>query len=353
MLGDDLNQLHGPIFITGHTGFKGAWLSLLLDHLGIEHFGYSLQAEENSLFIRANLESKSKGVVADIRDLENLSRVLKRARPSVVIHLAAQPLVLKSYREPLVTFQTNCLGTANILEAAFDVPSIEIVLVITTDKVYKNSDAGRRFVESDTLEGRDPYSASKVGAEAACIAWQQIYKTFGGPKVIIARAGNVIGGGDFAEDRVIPDIIRGVIRNQPTLIRNPRSTRPWQHVLDPLAGYLLYIEQTLQQKVDIRALNFGPSDPSLEVGEVVRISKEVLGNFAKFAFTDEGADKEAKLLELDSSLANQSLSWFPRWSQRDAIFDTFLWWRRVLSNPRDAYGSCLDNINSLLTRMYQ
>jgi len=236
MVGDNLKRLDGPIFITGHTGFKGSWLSLLLKQLGIEHFGYSLEAEEDSLYKRANLGKVSKGVVGDIRDLENLSKVIKNVRPSAIIHLAAQPLVLKSYQDPLETFQTNCIGTANVLKAAFESPSVEIVLVITTDKVYRNNNSGRRFVESDPLEGKDPYSASKVAAEAVCGAWQQMSKIAGGPKVLVARAGNVIGGGDFAKDRLIPDAIRALISEQNLLVRSPEATRPWQHVLDPLIG---------------------------------------------------------------------------------------------------------------------
>ena len=274
MVGDELKRLKGPIFITGHTGFKGSWLSLLLNHLGIEHFGYSLEAEEDSLYRRANLERVSSGVVGDIRDLENLSKVIKDVRPSAVIHLAAQPLVLKSYQDPLETFNTNCIGTANVLKAAFETPSVEIVLVITTDKVYRNDNSGRRFVESDPLEGKDPYSASKVAAEAVCAAWQQMSKISGGPKVLVARAGNVIGGGDFAKDRLIPDAIRAITSEQNLLVRSPEATRPWQHVLDPLIGYLKYIESA-QSSLSIEpALNFGPLEPSLRVDNVLEIAKE-------------------------------------------------------------------------------
>ena len=351
MVGDELKRLNGPIFITGHTGFKGSWLSLLLNHLGIEHFGYSLEAEEDSLYKRANLERVSSGVVGDIRDLENLSKVIKDVRPSVVIHLAAQSLVLKSYQEPLETFQTNAMGTANVLKAAFDTPSVEIVLVITTDKVYRNDNTGRRFVESDPLEGKDPYSASKVAAEAVCAAWQQISKISGGPKVVVARAGNVIGGGDFAADRIIPDIIRGVITSQSTIIRNPHATRPWQHVLDPLAGYLLYLEGTRQKKMNHQALNFGPLEASLEVSEILDVGRRVFGDRASIVVKEEIGNREAKALELDASLANQTLLWSPKWSQKEAINDTFTWWKSVLKDPRDAYDNCLRDIDSLIATL--
>jgi len=351
MLTDALKSLNGPVLITGHTGFKGSWLSLLLNHLGIEHFGYSLEAEEDSLYRRVNLESMSKGVVGDIRDLENLSKVIKDVRPSLVIHLAAQSLVLKSYQEPLETFQTNAMGTANVLKAAFDTPSVEIVLVITTDKVYRNDNTGRRFVESDPLEGKDPYSASKVAAESVCAAWQQISKISGGPKVIVARAGNVIGGGDFAADRIIPDIIRGVITSQSTIIRNPHATRPWQHVLDPLAGYLLYLEGTLQKKINHQALNFGPLEASLQVSEILDVGRRVFGDKANIVVKEEIGNREAKALELDASLANQTLLWSPKWNQKEAINDTFTWWKTVLKDPRDAYNNCLRDIDSLIATL--
>jgi CDP-glucose 4,6-dehydratase len=348
MLTDALKSLNGPVLITGHTGFKGSWLSLLLNHLGIEHFGYSLEAEEDSLYRRVNLESMSKGVVGDIRDLENLSKVIKDVRPSVVIHLAAQSLVLKSYQEPLETFQTNAMGTANVLKAAFDTPSVEIVLVITTDKVYRNDNTGRRFVESDPLEGKDPYSASKVAAESVCAAWQQISKISGGPKVIVARAGNVIGGGDFAKDRLIPDAIRAVMSEQNLLVRSPEATRPWQHVLDPLIGYLTYIEKTLQGETKVYALNFGPNERSLEVAKVLDIGQEILGNRLKVVPEEFEPNKEAKVLQLDTSLAKLELSWNPRWRQAEAIRNTFFWWESVLSNEDSAFSNCLKDIESLL-----
>jgi CDP-glucose 4,6-dehydratase len=347
MLTHGLKSINGPILVTGHTGFKGSWLSLLLNHLGIEYFGYSLEAEEDSLYRRVNLESMSKGVVGDIRDLENLSKVIKNVRPSVIIHLAAQPLVLKSYQDPLETFQTNCMGTANILEAAFDTPSVEVVLAITTDKVYRNNNSGRRFVESDPLEGKDPYSASKVAAEAVCAAWQQISKISGGPKVIVARAGNVIGGGDFAKDRLIPDAIRALMSEQNLLVRSPEATRPWQHVLDPLIGYLTYIEKTLQGETKVEALNFGPNERSLEVAKVLDIGQEILDNRLRLVL--EELNKEAKVLQLDTNLAKLELSWNPRWRQAEAIRNTFFWWESVLSNEESAFSNCLKDIESFLT----
>jgi len=349
MLGDELKRLHGPIFITGHTGFKGSWLSLLLNHLGIENFGYSLEAEEHSLFMRANLKSVSRGAIGDIRDLESLSRVLKSVRPSVVIHLAAQSLVLKSYQEPLETFQTNCIGTANVLKAAFETSSVEVVLVITTDKVYRNENSGKRFVESDPLEGKDPYSASKVAAEAVCAAWQQISKISGGPKVLIARAGNVIGGGDFAKDRLIPDAIRAIISEKQLIVRSPQATRPWQHVLDPLIGYLRYIESSLSSRSTETSLNFGPLEASLRVDNVLEIAKSHFSDKLNLIYEKDNGDLEAQKLELDSSCAVSKLGWQPQWNQKEAIDRTFLWWVNALASPAHCLENCIEDIRICLS----
>jgi len=348
MVGDNLKRLNGPIFITGYTGFKGGWLSLLLNHLGIAHFGYSLEAEMDSLYRRVNLESMSKGVVGDIRDLENLSKVIKDVRPSVVIHLAAQSLVLKSYQEPLETFQINCIGTANVLQAAFETPSVEIVLVITTDKVYRNDNTGIRFVESDPLEGKDPYSASKVAAEAVCAAWQQISKISSGPKVIVARAGNVIGGGDFADNRLIPDLIRSFLSGDKVNIRNPKATRPWQHVLDPLIGYLKYIEYSLSENQQVPALNFGPLEPSLEVCRVLEIFESTFQGKILSESELKNDAFESQRLDLAPTRATNLLGWEPRWNQEEAIAKTIEWWNKVIFEKSGAFEMCQNDIQIAL-----
>jgi CDP-glucose 4,6-dehydratase len=355
MVGDELKRLNGPIFITGHTGFKGSWLSLLLKHLGIEHFGYSLEAEVDSLYRRANLERTSRGVVGDIRNVENLSKVLKEIRPSILIHLAAQPLVLQSYKEPLETFQTNCIGTANVLKAAFETPSVESVLVITTDKVYQNENTGRRFIESDPLGGKDPYSASKVAAESACSAWQKISETKGGPRVLVARAGNVIGGGDLAQNRLIPDIIRAISSGKKISIRNPRATRPWQHTLDPLWGYLKFLEKTLGKNAAPSILNFGPSEPSLEVAYVVESARNHFTKSFDFDFASDldVRDLESYQLDLDSSLARESLGWRPLWTQEQAINRTFRWWEKVLDQPTSVLAECDREVEYFLKNHYE
>jgi len=328
MFGDALKRLKQPIFITGHTGFKGSWLGLLLDHLGIEHVGYSLEAEASSLFSRAKLGSSSKEVIGDIRDLNNLSRFLGQVNPSVVVHLAAQPLVLKSYEEPLETFQTNCIGTANLLEAAFQTPSVKVILVITTDKVYRNENNGSRFKENDPLEGKDPYSASKVAAESVCAAWQQISKVSGGPKVIVARAGNVIGGGDFADDRLIPDLIRSFLSGDKVKIRNPKATRPWQH--------------------QVPALNFGPLEPSLEVCRVLEIFESTFQGKILSESELKNDAFESQRLDLDSTRAINLLGWEPRWNQEEAIAKTIEWWNKVIFEKSGALEMCQSDIQIAL-----
>jgi CDP-glucose 4,6-dehydratase len=344
----NLKALSAPVLLTGHTGFKGTWLSLLLNQLEIDYFGVSLEAETDSLYHRLNRPDLFPGVISDIRNLSALNQLFSKVQPAVVIHMAAQPLVLKSYGEPRETFEINVIGTANILEAAFNTSSVKVVLVITTDKVYRNENSGKRFKESDPLFGKDPYSLSKVGAEAASSAWRQISETSGGPKVIVARAGNVVGGGDFAKDRIIPDIIRGVVGNQAVTIRNPNSTRPWQHVLDPLIGYLMYIDQTLIGSLDIPALNFGPLEPSLKVQEILEIGKVVFGERLIISHIAEEKEREALTLELDATCATQNLNWTSHWSQRKAIDATFKWWLDVIERNESAYVNCLREIDSLL-----
>jgi len=345
---DAMKAQNGPVLITGDTGFKGAWLSLLLKRLGIEHHGFALEAHSGSLYQRLEVENLFPRTLGDIRDLAKLKQTFGTSKPSIVVHMAAQSLVLKSYREPIETFEVNVLGTANVLQAAFDTPSVQVVLVITTDKVYQNDNSGKKFKENDPLAGKDPYSASKVGAEAVCSAWQQISKIKGGPKVIVARAGNVIGGGDFAEDRIIPDLIRGIISNKSTSIRNANATRPWQHVLDPLMGYLLYIEETILGNIDIPALNFGPSEKSLKVEKILEIGNKIFGSDFKFNLEQSKDNKEAQVLELDASLANEKLKWSPFWTQEAAIYETFQWWRFVIDNQGSASSACTNDIDKVL-----
>ena len=345
-----LKALNGPILITGHTGFKGIWLTLLLEQLGLEVVGFSLPAEEESLYQRMQRVGKIPESFIDIRNFELIQKKVKEFAPSAVIHMAAQPLVLNSYKSPRETFDVNVMGTANVLEASFAVKTVKAVVAVTTDKVYKNSNSNNRFTENDALSGKDPYSASKVGSEAAISAWQQMALVNDGPRVISVRAGNVIGGGDFAENRLLPDLIRGFSNNASVSVRNPHSTRPWQHVLDPLNGYLLALAHALEGGNE-SSFNFGPPEESLQVEEVVKIAANTWGDSADFIFEQEmNTNKESVTLQLDSTLANKVLNWSPVWDQKASIISTMDWWRKVLINSINPADACLSDIKLLLNK---
>jgi CDP-glucose 4,6-dehydratase len=241
------------------------------------------------------------------------------------------------------------MGTVNVLDEAFTTDYVQAVIVVTTDKVYRNDNSGKAFVESDPLEGKDPYSASKVGAEAVVSAWQQIQKVSGGPKVVSVRAGNVIGGGDWAENRLIPDLIRGFISGNPIEIRNPNSTRPWQHVLEPLVGYLMTLEYVLQGGI-ISSINFAPNAESLTVEEVVNIAQESWGKPANVDLSQSGSPNnfEASCLALDASLAKRLLGVYGRWDQSESTKKTIEWWRELIENQSSpAENTLIDIINYL------
>jgi CDP-glucose 4,6-dehydratase len=339
-LGRSLRELPGPLLLTGHTGFKGTWMTFLLEHLNVPVVGYSLPAEKDSLYDRAERIEAIPEAFADIRDYEALERFIDLHKPSTIIHMAAQPLVLKSYESPRETFDVNVMGTVNVLDIAFKKDFVKAIIVVTTDKVYRNDNSGRAFVETDPLEGKDPYSASKVGTEAVVAAWQQISKVSGGPKVVSVRAGNVIGGGDFAENRIIPDLIRGVISGEPVEIRNPESTRPWQHVLDPLFGYLVIVEQCLQG-LEHSHFNFGPMSKSLNVAKLTQIGSTIFKDLAlSIEQNNSSMNTEATALDLDASLVCQSFGWKPNWTQEEAIFKTFSWWYSHLKDSRNVMQLC-------------
>ena len=344
------NSLIGPVLVTGHTGFKGTWLTLLLEELGVEVVGYSLAPEADSLYDRIGREGKILEEFADIRNLNSVQNFIMRSKPEVIIHLAAQPLVIESYKSPRETFETNVLGTVNLLDAAFQANQIKAFISITTDKVYKNENRGVAFKESDALSGKDPYSASKVGSEAAIAAWQQIAKSMGGPKVVATRAGNVIGGGDWAKNRLIPDLIRGFSRGEVVQVRNPMSTRPWQHVLDPLIGYLLTLQEVLNGN-HIESINFGPIETSLTVGEVVEIAKQNWGESAYVEVENSSESVyEASKLELDSLLATELLNWKPVWDQIGAVKSTTDWWKGYFLESKNPGDLCQGDIQFALAR---
>jgi len=341
--------LDGPILITGHTGFKGTWLTLLLQEMNIGVAGVSLPAEKDSLFDRAGRTAQIQETFVDVRDQAALLLAIQDIKPSAVIHMAAQPLVLNSYSDPVATFDINVMGTVNVLDASFKTSSVQAVVVVTTDKVYRNLGKNQFFSEDDALRGHDPYAASKVAAEAVVSAWQQIAKVSGGPSVIAVRAGNVIGGGDFAENRLMPDLIRGLSTNSEIEIRNAKSTRPWQHVLDPLSGYLLALEYALGGGKE-EAFNFGPEGASLPVEQVAELAQSRWGRVDLLRIIKkELADKrESTLLQLDSAKAKEILNWRTNWSQTGAVESTVDWWKRVLERGIDPVSACQEDIQILI-----
>lgn len=338
------------MLVTGHTGFKGVWLTLLLESLGIQVAGYSLPPRKDSLFELIGRRGKIQEELADITNITKFKDFVQTIKPCAIIHLAAQPLVLESYKKPVETFTTNVLGTASVLEAAFHQKSVKVVAAITTDKVYHNQNLGRRFIETDPLQGKDPYSASKVGSEAVISAWQQIQKISGGPTILALRAGNVIGGGDMAPNRLIPDLVRAVQDKTQVRVRSPKSTRPWQHVVDPLVGYIMAIEKSFSV-TEHTSYNFGPVEKSLEVNDVINIFRTSLGADVNIVVDEEKSDLESKTLDLDSSRANNHLHWFPICEQKEAIALTFEWWNDVLNNGEDPEEVTNRNISELLSRL--
>jgi CDP-glucose 4,6-dehydratase len=316
-------------FVTGHTGFKGAWLTLMLRELGHEVHGYSLDPIDGSLFERANLGALcASDIRADIRDSAKLSEELTRVSPDVIVHLAAQPLVRYGYEHPEETFTTNIDGTLNVLASAKALTGLLALLVITTDKVYENTSKKSGYIETDSLGGLDPYSASKAAADILTQSWAHTYPDI---PIAIARAGNVIGGGEVSRDRLLPDVMRSFAGKKTAEIRNPDAVRPWQHVLDCLSGYLQLIDAITQRGLR-GAWNFGPDAESCKsVGEVVDLSAAIWGSPANWKHKpDENAPHEDSFLFLDSSKAKKSLGWENKLSLSEAVRETIDWEKQVI-----------------------
>ncbi len=315
------------VFLTGHTGFKGAWLNLWLQFLGAKVTGYALAAHtEPNLFALVGGQCFSH--IADIRDANRVRDALIGADPQVVIHMAAQALVRESYRDPLATYATNVLGTGSVLQACRALQQLECVLVVTSDKVYENHEEGRPFVEGDRLGGHDPYSNSKACAELLTGSFRDSFFNHGAP-IATARAGNVIGGGDWSQDRLIPDCVRALKAGEPVSLRYPDAIRPWQHVLEPLSGYLALAQALVQAPAaSPRAVNFGPNPSSFcTVREVVEAFSARFSGRPGWR-RDEGTHlKEASALTLSSALAQNTLGWHPRLSVGESLAWTADWYR--------------------------
>ena len=318
------------VFVTGHTGFTGSWASIWLNQIGCEVFGYSLEPETTpNLFTEAEVGRLVSGKIADIRDFETLKAEVGKFEPDLVLHLAAQPLVRRSYRIPRETFEINAQGTANLLEAIRGVTSVKGVLCITTDKVYKNLETDRRYNEDDELGGQDPYSASKAAAELIIASYRSYLRGNGvkSPIISVARGGNIVGGGDWSEDRLIPDFIRAHEANMDLEIRYPDSTRPWQHVISLVDGYLSILEGMIGDDFEAfdRAFNLGPvGGDSVSVSQVL---SELSSRIPGVKIVEQAPSlHEAGKLGIDSELARKVFGWNPRWENSEVIRKTAEWY---------------------------
>lgn len=341
------------VFVTGHTGFKGSWLSLWLEQMGSVVLGYSLEPPSSpSLFETARVADGLKSVHGDIRDLEFLQMTMADFAPEIVLHLAAQSLVRRSYADPIGTYETNVMGTVNVLEAVRACPSVRTVLVITTDKCYENREWVWPYREQDTLGGYDPYSNSKACAELVVSAYRNSFfhpdrRQEHGVSVATARAGNVIGGGDWAADRLIPDLMRSFSKGETVAIRNPQATRPWQHVLEPVRGYLSLTQALFTDPGRFSgAWNFGPhAGDARPVAWIVERLAQAWGPSAHWEVLDGDHPHEAQMLKLDWSKAAAELGWEPVLRLSDALAMTLDWYRSVFHGA-DARTRCMEQIRA-------
>lgn len=323
------------VYVTGHTGFKGGWLAFWLTKLGAKVYGYSLEAPTNPNFFNIiNLGNKiHKSFIGNICDLTEVTNSMQTAKPSIIFHMAAQPLVKKSYQDPIETFTTNIIGTMNIFEAARKIKTIDTIINVTTDKCYENQEWDRPYNETDRLGGYDPYSSSKACSEIVTSAYRNSFFSETGIKLASVRAGNVIGGGDWASDRLIPDFIRSINSNKTLKVRSPHAIRPWQHVLEPLSGYLLLAERLVKDgKIFAEAWNFGPEQScAKKVSWVLdRLSKKFLD--ARWEAENIKQHHEAGILKLDISKSKSKLGWSPQWSLETAIDKTAEWYKAFEDN---------------------
>ncbi|HKS05476.1 MAG TPA: CDP-glucose 4,6-dehydratase [Gemmatimonadaceae bacterium] len=338
------------VFITGHTGFKGAWLTAWLRDAGATITAYALPPETDrpSLYALAHVEQGIDSVLADVRDGDTLEKTLRNAKPEIVFHLAAQSLVRRSYADPVYTFETNVVGTARLLDAIRRTPSVRAVVVVTSDKCYENRDTDRAYREDDAMGGHDPYSASKGAQELVTAAFRRSFLAPANIPVASARAGNVVGGGDWSEDRLIADLMRGVSAGKPAQVRNPDAVRPWQHVLEPLRGYLM-LGRALAEKgaAFAEAWNFGPQlADAISVRDLVaRIT--AAWPLVRTEFVPQpGAPHEARLLRLDNSKAADRLGWTPKLTIGETVAMTVEWYRVVHDDPSCATAMLKTQLNN-------
>lgn len=341
------------VFLTGHTGFKGSWAVMLLTRLGARVYGYALEPAERGMYSALALgDHLERSTIDDVRSQAALARSLMDAEPEIVIHMAAQPLVRLSYAQPVETYATNVMGTVHLLEAVRHCPTVKACVVVTTDKCYENKEWDWGYRENERMGGHDPYSNSKGCAELVTDAYRSsFFSSAEAPRIASGRAGNVIGGGDWALDRLVPDLVREFGSNKPAIIRNPYAIRPWQHVLDPLSGYLILASRLAEAngKALAEGWNFGP-DPAAEqtVGEIADVVRDRWGEGAAWHHDGSPQPHEAGYLKLDSSKAKRRLAWRPGWGVEKAIEETVGWYRAEASGV-DMRRFTADQIEAYIT----
>lgn len=338
------------VLVTGHMGFKGTWLCALLSSLGAVTIGYGLDPRVQLLYRELAIANHEHNE-ADINDLGALSKTLAESNAEIIFHLAAQPIVIMSYEDPIQTFESNIMGTARVMEAARAARNVKAIVIVTSDKVYENQGRNMPFKEDDSLGGHDPYSASKAAAEIVAKSMaQSFFSDRSSARVATARAGNVIGGGDWSAHRLLPDAARALMNNRPLLVRNPESTRPWQHVLDPLWGYLL-LAQYLHSDESTRfsSWNFGPSlEETLPVKDIAQLFVSAWGPGASWTVGNgPPAQHEAGQLSVDSTLAHNILGWHPRWRVAESVKRSAIWYRNH-AEAKAASALVTQDINDFL-----
>ena len=337
------------VFLTGHTGFKGSWLSLWLCSLGAEVRGYALNPPTSpSLFNEAKIDTIIDSQIADIRDQDTLHESMTGFNPDILIHMAAQPLVRYSYDAPIETYEVNVIGTAKVLEVARSCPNLRAIVNITTDKCYENDGRAEGYKENDPMGGYDPYSSSKGCAELVASSYRRSFLQDQGIGIASVRAGNVIGGGDWADDRLIPDILRSFEKNKPVVIRNPKATRPWQHVLEPLSGYLILAQNLYKdQKKYAEGWNFGPNEK--DVQPVDWILDKMISKWpnSSWELDNNSNPHEAGFLKLDISKAKSKLGWSPVWELSQTL-ERIISWHQAWLNKDDMQAVCLTEIEEYM-----
>lgn len=330
------------VLVTGHTGFKGTWICKILNNMGADLTGYSLEPPTNpSLYRMCGIEHEMKSIIGDVRNFQQLKNVFEEVQPELVIHLAAQPIVRESYKKPVYTYETNVMGTVHVCECIRLNTCVRSFLNVTTDKVYQNNEWEWGYRENDPLDGYDPYSNSKSCSEL--VTHSYIHSFFNDMDVAVstARAGNVIGGGDFANDRIIPDCIRAALRRDKIIVRNPYSIRPYQHVLEPLMAYLIIMQKQYEDSKYSGFYNIGPDEKDcIATGDLVELFCECWGEGQKWENQSMEGPHEAKFLKLDCSRIKQKYGWRPRWDVREAIEKTVEWFKVYKLNGN--ISDCMD-----------